>query len=127
MNFNVGNLVLVRIEGHPVRARIVEFISNNNILLELIGAAYYGQQIISASSTDIIRVLDDQKIHNSNLTNINSIIPTSLSHIHEFDDNHIRNGGKKSRRNSLHLFTFQTPIFTIELIFSKISIHSLLL
>jgi hypothetical protein len=27
----------------------------------------------------------------------------------------------------LHLFTFQSPIFTIKLMFSKISIHSLLL
>jgi hypothetical protein len=101
MNLNVGNLVLVRIEGQPVKARIVEFITNSNILLKLIDAFYYGQQTISASSSDIIRVLDDQKIHYSDLTPINSIIPTSLSRISEFDDNHIRGGGKKSRRNRL--------------------------
>jgi hypothetical protein len=110
MNFAVGNLVSVRIDEQLVKARVVEFITNNNILVELIGASYYGQRIISISSSDIIRVLDEQIIHNpstdtTNKPNINSIIPTALSQSAHSMDNHIRDqsfpGGQKSRRNRL--------------------------
>lgn len=101
MNVREGNLVSLRIEQQLVKARVVEFITNGNILVELIGASYYGQRIISISSSDIIRVLDDQIIHNP-LTIINT---TSFSQNVPSFDNHIRDqsfpGGKKSRRNRL--------------------------
>ncbi len=101
MNVREGNLVSLRIEQQLVKARVVEFITNGNILVELIGASYYGQRIISISSSDIIRVLDDQIIHNP-LTSINT---TSFSQNVYSLDNHIRDqsfpGGKKSRRNRL--------------------------
>ena len=78
MNLNEGNSVSVRINQQLVTARIVQFISNTDILVELVGATYYGQQIISISAEDIIHVIDNGSIQNR-VTNVNSVMPAAYS------------------------------------------------
>jgi hypothetical protein len=121
MNLNEGNSVSVRINHELVTARIVQFISNTDILVELVGATYYGQRVISISAEDIIDVIDNDPIQNR-VPNINSVMPAAYSQssrslfpnittiipFPDSNDDLNRNGngqsfpgGKKSRRNLL--------------------------
>ena len=105
MSVGVGSIVLVQVGNQRVKARVTEYLSNDNILVYLTEHSLHGERTISVSLMDIVAVMPNPIIDNS-ITTINQIIPTSLSNQSQYigNTNIMRNslpGGRKSRNTRL--------------------------
>lgn len=102
MNIDLNSIVLVRIGEQRVRARVVEFINNNNVIVYLLNHSLHGERTILVSLSDIT-VLDNLPTIDNSVNIINQIIPTQLSSEPEYVGytNIRRRGGRRSRNMRL--------------------------
>ena len=99
------SIVLVQIGSIQVNARVIEYISNGNILVYLSEHSLNGERFISVALSDIVGFVPIPEIDDS-VTTINQIIPTSLSGQSPYIENtnilrNILEGGRKSRNTHL--------------------------
>jgi hypothetical protein len=95
MNIDIGDQIFVQIGGERIIATVVQFINNDNILVNLLENSLYGKRTILVSLSDIVAVSTNPIIDNRTTTN-HQIIPTSLSSEREY----IRNNNKNHNRNN---------------------------
>ena len=105
MSVVVGSIVLVQVGNQRVKARVTEYLSNDNILVYLTEHSLHGERTISVSLMDIVAVAPNPTIDTS-ITTINQIIPISLPSEPQYIGNtNIRRdtsrGGRKSRNKRL--------------------------
>jgi hypothetical protein len=99
MNIDIGDQIFVQIGGERIRATVVQFINNDNILVNLLEHSLLGKRTILVSLSDIVAVSTNPMIDNRTTTN-HQIIPTSLSSEREYIRNNIRNNYRNNIRNN---------------------------